>query len=116
VKFASRVFALLVCLFISSSGGFGQGTDASLTGIVTDPSHAGNFQCENNGSQQSHHLTQEATTDSSGSYFFLSLPVGIYTLTVEQNGFNKATAEITLETAQRARQDIELQVGQRSSR
>lgn len=112
MKFASRVFALLVCLFISSSGGFGQGTDASLTGIVTDPSHAAISNAKITARNKATNLTQEATTDSSGSYFFLSLPVGIYTLTVEQNGFNKATAEITLETAQRARQDIELQVGQ----
>jgi carboxypeptidase family protein len=51
-------------------------------------------------------------SDRSGSYFFLRMPIGQYSITVELSGFNSAAIELTLETAQKGRQDFELQVGQ----
>jgi len=112
VKFASRVFALLVVFSFQVAEDLDR-NGSSLDRFVTDPSSRGNFQCENNGlATKPTNLTQEATTDSSGSYFFSEPSRGDLYLTVEQNGFNKATAEITLEPRKERRQDIELQVGQ----
>lgn len=108
VKFiALSVFILLMC-----SASRGQGTDATLTGVVTDPSHAAISNAKVTAKNKSTNWTQEVTTDSSGSFSFLSMPIGQYSITVELNGFNTATAEVILETAQKGRQDFELQVGQ----
>jgi len=108
VKFiALSVFVLLRCSAVR-----GQGTDASLTGVVTDPSHAAVSNVKVTARNKSTNWNQEVTTDSSGSYSFLSMPIGQYSITVELNGFNTATAELVLETAQKGRQDFELQVGQ----
>lgn len=39
------------------------------------------------------------------------MPIGTYVITLEKQGFSKATAELTLETAEKGRLDIELKVG-----
>jgi len=61
---------------------------------------------------KSTNFSQVSSTDASGFYSFLSLPIGNYVLLIEQQGFNSVSVEITLETAQKARQDVQLQVGQ----
>ena len=91
---------------------FSQATEASLTGIVTDPSHAAISNAKVTVRNKSTNLTQTATTDTSGSYSFLTLPIGTYAVTVEQTGFDTASLDLVLETAQKARQDFELRVGQ----
>jgi Carboxypeptidase regulatory-like domain/TonB-dependent Receptor Plug Domain len=90
----------------------GQGTDATLSGSVTDPSHAAITNAKVTARNKSTNFSQVVTTDGSGTFSFLNLPIGSYIVTVEQQGFNSAAVELTLETAQKARQDIELQVGQ----
>jgi hypothetical protein len=107
-----RLLLVSVFLFVSCGVTFAQGTDTSLTGVVTDPSHAAVSNAKVTARNKSTNWVQEVTTDSFGSYSFLNLPIGPYVLTVEQAGFNTATLELTLETAQKARQDIELHVGQ----
>jgi hypothetical protein len=104
---ALSVFALLMC-----SASQGQGTHASLTGVVTDPSHAAVGNAKVTAKNQSTNWNQEVISDRSGSYSFLSMPIGQYSITVELSGFNSAAIELTLETAQKGRQDFELQVGQ----
>jgi hypothetical protein len=107
-----RVFAMLVMWVLLCSLSFSQGTDASLSGIVTDPSHAAISNAKVTVRNKSTNLTQTATTDPSGNYSFLTLPIGIYAVTVEQSGFDTASLDLVLETAQKARQDFELRVGQ----
>jgi len=108
VKFlAVFVFALLL-----GPAGYGQGTDASLTGTVTDSSHAAVGNAKVTAKNKLTNWSQQVTTDGSGSYSFLSMPIGQYLITVELAGFNISTVEMTLETAQKGRQDFELQVGQ----
>ena len=98
---------VLLCSF-----SFCQGTDASLSGIVTDPSHAAISNAKVTVRNKSTNLTQTATTDPSGNYSFLTLPIGTYAVTVEQSGFDTTSLDLVLETAQKARQDFELRVGQ----
>jgi hypothetical protein len=101
----------LACFFLILSAGYGQGTDASLTGLVTDQSHAAVPNAKLTAHNKSINYSQEVQTDSSGTYFFLNLPIGAYTLTVKHDGFGIATVDLTLETAQKARQDFELKLG-----
>ena len=107
-----KIVLVLAFLCSFSYPAFGQGTDASLTGTVTDPSHSAISNAKVTARNKSTNWVQEVTTNASGAYSFLNLPVGSYAVTVEQNGFSTASLELTVETAQKARQDIELQVGQ----
>jgi outer membrane receptor protein involved in Fe transport len=107
-----RVFTMLVMWVLLCSFSFSQGTDASLSGIVTDPSHAAISNAKVTVRNKSTNLTQTGTTDPSGNYSFLTLPIGTYAVTVEQSGFDTASLDLVLETAQKARQDFELRVGQ----
>lgn len=107
-----RFVAVFVFALLLGSTGKTQGTDASLTGIVNDPSHAAVSNARVTARNKSTNGSQEVTTDGSGSYFFLSMPIGLYVITVELNGFSTGTIAMTLETAQKGRQDFELQVGQ----
>jgi hypothetical protein len=89
-----------------------QVNNASLTGLVTDPTGAvvpnASVMIKNRNTD----LVNTATTDSSGYYTFASLPVGTYTATIELPGFKKAIHEnINLEVGQKARIDIILEVG-----
>jgi len=107
-----KLVAVFVFALLSCSAGNSQGTDASLTGIVTDPSRAAISNAKVTAKNKLTNWSQEVTTDGSGSYSILSMPIGQYVVTVELNGFNTASVEMTLETAQKGRQDFELQVGQ----
>ena len=106
------VFAFVLLLVLPAS--HAQGNDASLTGLVTDQSRGAVADAKVTARNKSTNYSQEVRTDSAGSYSFLSLPIGEYTLSVEREGFGTATTEVTLETAQKARQDFELHVGQTS--
>jgi len=75
---------LTVCFTISA-----QGTDSSLSGVVTDPSHAAISGARVTANNKSTNFEQEVTTDTNGSYSFLNLPIGTYTVVVEQAGFRK---------------------------
>lgn len=112
MTFLQRLAVFLVLSLAVAHGGFAQGTDASLTGTITDPSHAAIANAKVTARNKSTNFSQVASTDGTGTFSFLSLPIGTYVLTVEQTGFSGATLEITLETAQKARRDFELQLGQ----
>src|SRR5215510_1194510 len=80
----------------------GQVENASLTGLVTDPSGAviagATVAVKNTATNSSY--TQQ--TDVTGYYFFPSLPIGSYRISVEMPGFKKAIQEgVTLQTGQR---------------
>ena len=107
-----RVFVLLYLFLAICPFGFAQGNEASLTGSITDQSHAAVANAKVTVRNKSTNFMQTAATDSSGNYSFLSLPIGNYEVKVEQSGFDTASAEMVLETAQKARQDFELRVGQ----
>lgn len=106
------MFAVWVCLLAFGISALGQGNDASLTGTVMDPSHAAIANATVTARNKSTNFVQQVNTDTSGLYSFLSLPIGHYTISAEQSGFSTAEVELTLETAQKARQDFELQIGQ----
>jgi len=112
VNHVSRILVLFLLAVAMIPKSWAQGSDASLTGAVSDPSHAAIANATVSVRNKSTNFSQSVTTDTSGYYSFLSLPIGNYVLTVEQPGFDKAIVEITLETAQKARRDFELHIGQ----
>ena len=78
---------LLVNLAIS---GWSQVQNASLTGLVTDPSGAVVAAATVTARDIATNLTYKTKTDSSGYYLLGGLTIGTYTVTVEMTGFKKA--------------------------
>src|SRR3981189_1116700 len=89
-----------------------QVNDASLTGLITDQSQAAVANATVTAQNQAMNFTQVARTDASGYYSFLALPIGTYVVTVKQTGFEPVSAQVLLETAQKARHDFSLKVGE----
>lgn len=92
--------------------GWSQATTGSIVGTVTDPSQAVIPNVDVSASNVSTGVVRSTTTDSSGHYAFLTLPVGTYTLTVVRTGFETAKiAGVTLRLYQELTQNVTLRVG-----
>lgn len=104
---------LLVFLFIGIVPFFlhAQVNSASLTGLVTDPSNAILKSTTVSATNTATGITRTTLTDNSGYYAFPSLPVGTYTIVIDQSGFQRTTQSITLHTAEKGRLDFQLTVG-----
>jgi hypothetical protein len=85
----------------------------AILGIVTDPSGAAVPGARVTLTNRDTGLTRNATTDSTGSYEFLAVPVGEhYVVAVEASGFQKYTqSDMKLLVNQKYRADFELVVG-----
>ena len=84
-----------------------QVNNASLTGLVSDPSSAIVEGAKVTATNTATGL--EHTSDTSGGYYtFSALPPGTYDVRVEKQGFRKAVARVTLETGQKGRQELAL--------
>src|SRR5579884_4000327 len=86
----SRGLYLLGALFIAALPAFAQ-LNASLQGVVSDPSGGvipgAHVKLLNNGTQ----ATQETTANDQGFYRFNQLPAGTYTVTIDAQGFQAST-------------------------
>ena len=83
-----RRFPLLAAIIVLfSSAGWGQSSTSSLRGIVSDPQGAVVVGAKVNLSNPSTGFSQSTTTDNLGSYQFLQIPPGAYTMTVSMAGF-----------------------------
>lgn len=87
-----------------------QTSSASLTGLITDPSDAVVPAAVVTIHSQGTNLERATVTDASGYYYFGSLPVGAYEMTVERPGLEVLKQTVTLETAQKARADFRMGV------
>jgi len=86
--------------------------NATITGLVTDPSGAvvpnGSITITNNATNQS----RETVSNGAGSYRFANVGVGTYTMTVVAQGFQKySKTGIVVNVAQTLEQDAVLSVG-----
>jgi hypothetical protein len=107
---------LFVCgaLLVSGADLLGQTATAELGGTTVDSSGAGIPNAKITITNASTNLViRELMSDSTGSYIATLLPPGDYTVSVEAAGFRKLVQSgIRLETNQRARIDLTMQVGQ----
>ena len=88
MKKLSCSFILLVCFFVSPSL-YGQAT-GSFSGVVLDTSGSIITGAKVTATSQGTGASREAKTDDAGHYLIPLLPVGIYTLRVEFQGFRAA--------------------------
>src|SRR5215216_27295 len=104
---------LLVICTISTIAVSAQVATDSLTGLVSDTTGAVLRNATVTATNKATNVSQTATSDSSGYYTFASLAVGVYTVSVEIQGFKKSLRDnVTLEVGQKARIDFALEVGQ----
>lgn len=88
-------------------------TSSSLSGAVTDPSGAGVAQANVVVRNVDTGMERAATTDASGRFQVLALPVGNYRVTAAKSGFSvEIRAGIHLVVGQDATADLRLSVGQ----
>ncbi len=105
------VLAILIAVLLAIPA-WAQVQNASLTGLVTDPSGAVVVGASVTAKNKATNVSYDTKTDASGYYLFPSLPIGGYTVSVEMTGFKKALQDnVQLEVAERGRSDFRLEVG-----
>ena len=112
-----RVPALVAFLFVVSSAPAlrAQSTNASLSGRVTDPSHAAIAQAQVDAVSLSTDVRYVTTTNASGEYALANLPPGPYRLEIAKPGFKKLVKpDVILHVQDALEINLELSVGSAS--
>src|SRR5262245_15360780 len=106
----------IACLILFCGAVKAQQNTAELTGTVTDSAGAVLVSARVTVRQPLTGLTRETHTNSAGLYTFTQLPLGVYTVTVSQTGFQTEIREgVELTVGQKARLNFNLRVGAVSS-
>jgi outer membrane receptor protein involved in Fe transport len=106
------VRALILILSIFTISVFAQNTNGRVIGTVSDPQGAAVAGAKVGVTNLGTNVRWNAVTDSTGTYQVLDVPIGMYSITVEVAGFNKAaTAPQELTIGQSLRVDVRLKVG-----
>ena len=118
-KSAARVFCFFVaaclccCLALLPLDAFPQQTLGGITGTVTDPSGGVLADASVTAVSDSTQLTRTQKTTSVGSYDFVNLPIGSYTLTFSHDGFEtQRVPAIVVQADRTATVNAVLKVGQ----
>jgi hypothetical protein len=111
IKLTFSIIVLLCCLLLALNG-FGQTTDATVGGTVSDATGAlipgVTITATNTGTG----IVKTVLSNESGAYNFAALQTGTYKFTAELTGFKtQAYADFKLGGAQQARLNFTLQVG-----
>src|SRR6266849_1445205 len=102
----------LVALLCSANAAWGQDVTATITGTITDSSGAPLAGATVTAKDTDRGTVWSATTNESGIYNILRIPVGSYSLKVEAKGFQTALyPAFTLVLNQTARVDVQMKVG-----
>ena len=109
-----KIFFLILCLALSSANLWAQGTtNASIAGVVHDPSGAVVPGAEVTVTQTSTGLSRTIKVAEDGHFAFPTLPVGPYQLEVKKEGFSSyRQGGIVLTVNQAAQLSVTLQVGE----
>src|SRR5215204_1723813 len=91
MKNLRSIFALPLLACAIAGSAWGQAVTASLVGTITDASGAVVVNAKVVLTETNTAVGRTANTNESGNYSFPNLPPGMYSVTVEQTGFKKAT-------------------------
>lgn len=106
------LFLALALLSLSSPVLWGQEVTANIVGTVTDPSGAPIKGAAIAATDVDRGTVWSDTTNDSGTYNLLRLPIGTYTVKVTSSGFQSVEhAPFTLVLNQTARVDVQMKVG-----
>jgi hypothetical protein len=84
---------------------------ATITGIVTDNSGGAVPGVSVTATNDATNVPYVGVTSDAGAYIITSVPIGAYTVKVEQQGFKTAQSNIAVSAAQTARVDFKLEIG-----
>jgi len=102
----------LLAFLLLPSLAWGQAVSGTIFGVVHDPSDAAVAGARITVRNAGTNYSRATITSAEGDYRFPSLPLGSYTVIVEQPGFGQFTQEgITLQVDQQLRVDVTLRVG-----
>src|SRR6266496_3793449 len=102
----------VICGLLCAVALFAQSDRGTITGTVNDPAGAVVPGAKVTLTNTETAALFETVSTPTGNYTIPSLPIGIYSLTVEAAGFNKKIQQgIRIQVAQTARVDVVLQVG-----
>ena len=108
----TRVGKLLIVIALACATTFAQQITGSIRGAISDPTGAIVQNANVTARQVETGLVRNATSDSSGNFVFLELPVGHYQLEVSATGFQKYLQDgITLNVNEKASVPVRLAVG-----
>ena len=104
---------VLICIFLMSAMLVGQTFRGTILGTVTDPTGllvaGATVKARNAGTG----LERTTTTSGDGSYSIPELPIGSYTVTISQTGFQTSvTTNVEVNVATERRVDAQLKTGQ----
>lgn len=115
ISFPSRRLALLAAVALCCSTTFAQQTLGGITGSVTDASGGMIPNATVTATDEQTSLTRTTTTNSSGEYTFVNLPIGNYTLTYTAAGYaTQKNPHIPVQADRTASVSAALKVGQAS--
>lgn len=102
----------VLAAFAAAGGTLLAQTTAAIVGTVTDSSGAVVGSASVTVRNEATGLTRTVPTSDRGVYFSTALPIGVYTVTVESQGFKrKSITGLEIQVNQEARLDIALEVG-----
>ena len=113
-KFASHtlsVFLIALCVFMAANLAFAQVNTADILGTVTDAGGAVIPNVKVTVTNTATNDSKTVTTNSTGDYIVNLMPSGSYTITAEAPSFKKATVNLDVVSGDRARANMQLQVG-----
>lgn len=103
---------LLIGLALSCAVSFGQVATGSITGNIVDAAGAAVPNAKVSATNIGTNAVSETESSGAGIYLFPALPAGNYTISVEKQGFKKASRTgVEIRVAQRIELDIPLEVG-----
>ena len=113
---STRKLSLMMLLLVTFVGASWAQNTGSITGTVKDPSGAAVSGASVVISNADHGINRQTTSNSSGEYNESALPQGKYDVIVTATGFKKFQAKgVVLDVAEKARVDINLEVGAAST-
>jgi len=107
-----KLWILVSCMVVLGPSALKADVTASILGVVTDSSGAVMAGVRVAATNTGTNSRMEATSDASGEYRFLVLPVGVYTVQATYSGFQTfIEKDVVLTVNEQHRVDIVMQVG-----
>jgi hypothetical protein len=106
-----RLLALAAVVALCGSSLFAQQTLGGITGDVTDPSGSVIPNASVTVLDEQTSLTRTVSTNGAGTYAFVNLPIGSYTVTLSANGFEtQKTPHISVQGNRTATLNVQLKI------
>ena len=110
-KLAARLLPALVFIALVPSVAHGQGSTASLAGVVRDEQNLVVPGASVTMAGVENTFSRMVTTDANGTFEFAGLLPGEYKMTVELTGFRREEMNVPIAVNQRVRLDVTLKAG-----